>query len=83
MRGSLVLFLFASSAISLITLALFGVMNGQAALRGLALAPATALGVVAGKTLFRPAWEPYYKPFCLCLLIALATLGILRQSIGA
>lgn len=83
MRASLVMFLFASSLISLATLTYFGVMNTEAALRGLALAPASALGVIAGKSLFRPAWEPYYKPFCLCLLIGLATLGILRQGIGA
>ncbi|TCL01317.1 hypothetical protein BXY66_2630 [Shimia isoporae] len=83
MRASLVLFLFASSLISLMTYLIFDVMTAQSALRGLALAPASALGVIAGKTMFRPAWEPYYKPFCLSLLIALATLGILRQSIGA
>jgi hypothetical protein len=83
MRASLVMFLFASSVISLATLTYFGVMNTQSALQGLALAPASALGVMAGKTLFRPNWEPYYKPFCLCLLIALATLGILRQGFGA
>ncbi|MCH2067773.1 sulfite exporter TauE/SafE family protein [Shimia sp.] len=83
MRASLVMFLFASSVISLATLTYFGVMNTESALRGLALAPASALGVIAGKSLFRPAWEPYYKPFCLCLLIGLATLGILRQGIGA
>jgi len=83
MRASLVMFLFASSVISLATLTYFGVMNTESALRGLALAPASALGVIAGKSLFRPAWEPHYKPFCLCLLIGLATLGILRQGIGA
>ncbi len=83
MRASLVMFLFASSVISLATLTYFNVMTSQSALRGLALAPASALGVVVGKTMFRPSWEPYYKPFCLCLLIALATFGILRQGIGA
>jgi len=83
MRASLVMFLFASSVISLATLAYFDVMNTQSALQGLALAPASALGVKAGKTLFCPNREPYYKPFCLCLLIALATLGILRQGFGA
>ncbi|SMP02723.1 sulfite exporter TauE/SafE family protein [Shimia sagamensis] len=83
MRASLVMFLFASSVISLATLTYFGVMNTQSALRGLALAPASAIGVIAGKAFFRPNWEPYYKPFCLCLLIGLATLGILRQGMGA
>ena len=83
MRASLVMFLFASSVISLATLTYFGVMTSQSALRGLALAPASAIGVIVGKTLFRPNWEPYYKPFCLCLLIGLATLGILRQGMGA
>ncbi|MGB1235296.1 MAG: TSUP family transporter [Planktomarina sp.] len=78
MRGSLVLFLFIGSLTTAVSLVLFGVMDQKAVLRGLALAVPTAIGVVFGKLLFVPKWEPYYKPFCLCLLIALAVAGIAR-----
>ncbi len=78
MRGSLVLYLFLSSLISMVTLVLFEVMTWQAMLRGLALAPFSALGVMVGKLAFRPAWEPYYKPFCLVLLLALAFAAMAR-----
>ncbi len=82
MRASLVLYLLASSAIGIVTLIALDVMTAEAALRGLFLAPLTAAGVFFGKILFRPAWEPFYKPFCLCLLIGLASLGIFRQGLG-
>lgn len=82
MRASLVLYLLASSAIGIVMLIALNVMTPEAALRGLFLAPLTAAGVYCGKFLFRPAWEPYYKPFCLCLLIGLASLGIFRQGFG-
>ncbi len=82
MRGSLVLFLFIGSCTTAMSLLLFGVMDNQAIVRGLIFAIPAALGVVAGKLLFRPAWEPYYKPFCLCLLVGLAIWGILRLLFG-
>ncbi len=78
MRGSLVLFLFVSSLTSLITLLWFGVMDWTATARGLILAPAVALGVLLGQRLFTPKLEPFYKPFCLVLLIALAGLSLIR-----
>ncbi|MDA7423243.1 sulfite exporter TauE/SafE family protein [Thalassococcus lentus] len=78
MRASLVMYLFCSAVISILTLTLMGVMTQTAVIRGFALAPASALGVVIGKSLFRPAWEPYYKPFCLILLIVLACVALLR-----
>ena len=78
MRGSLVLFLFVSSLTSLITLLWFGVMDWTATARGLILAPAVALGVLLGQRLFTRKLEPFYKPFCLVLLIALAGLSLIR-----
>lgn len=78
MRGSLVLFLFGSSLISMITLLWFGVMDLTATVRGLILAPAVALGVILGQRLFIPRMEPYYKPFCLSLLLGLAALSLIR-----
>ena len=82
MRGTLVLFLFASGLVSLFIQLGFGTMTTTAALRGLILIPPTLLGVWLGTRLFIPRFEPYYKPFCLCLLIGLATLGLLRLMLA-
>jgi len=80
MRGSLVLYLLASSVITLFMLLGFGLMTGTALARGLALALPVALGVVGGKLLFTPRFEPFYRSFCLSLLIGLATLGLIRTA---
>ncbi len=77
-RGSLVLFLFGTSVTSMLTLLYFGIMDSTATARGLILAPAVALGVLLGQRLFTPKLEPYYKPFCLTLLLALAGLSLIR-----
>lgn len=82
MRATLVLFLVTSSAFGLMWLLIYGVMSTQALLRGLALAPPVALGVIMGKALFNPRLEPYYKPFCLCLLLGLAGVSLLRTLAG-
>ncbi len=81
MRGSLVLYLFIGSLGALVYLLFFGVMTTQTAIAALTLVPFTLLGVWLGTKLFNPRWEPYYKPFCLCLLIGLAALSLLRSLI--
>lgn len=81
MRGTLVLYLFIGSFGSLIYLLWFGVMTLAATYAALLLAPATLLGVWLGSKLFNPRWEPYYKPFCLCLLIGIAALSLIRSLI--
>lgn len=81
MRGTLVLYLFIGSLGSLIYLLFFGVMTSTAMLSALTLTPVTLLSVWLGTKLFNPRWEPYYKPFCLCLLIGLAALSLLRSLI--
>ena len=81
MRGTLVLYLFVGSFGSLVYLIAFGVMSMTAALGALVLAPVTLLGVWLGTKLFNPRWEPYYKPFCLWLLMGLAALSLLRSLI--
>ena len=78
MRGSLVLYLFFSSIVSMVTLLAYGVMDWTATWRGLAFALPTVLGVLLGQRLFTPKYEPYYKPFCLSLLIALASIALAR-----
>ena len=80
MRGTLVLFLFVGSFGALLIQLLYGVMTWQAMVRGFTLVPVTLVGVWLGMTLFNPRWEPYYKPFCLGLLIALAAFGLVRLS---
>ncbi|WP_224826015.1 sulfite exporter TauE/SafE family protein [Cognatishimia sp. MH4019] len=82
MRGSLVLFLFVSAVISLFTLLAFGVMDQQATVRGLAFIVPTMAGVLLGQRLFTPKYEPYYKPFCLSLLIGLACLALIRTLVA-
>ena len=81
MRGSLVLYLFIGSLGALVYLLAFGVMTRQVAFASLTLVPVTLLAVWLGTKLFNPRWEPYYKPFCLCLLIGLAALSLIRSLI--
>lgn len=81
MRASLVVYLFLGSITSLVMLLLFGVMDGTAVARGLLLAGPALAGVWIGQHLFRPSLEGYYRPFCLTLLIALASAGLIRLGI--
>ena len=83
MRASLVLFLFLGSVTTMISLWTFGVMDETAVMRGLVMSFPAGLGVVMGKLLFVPKWEHLYKPFCLTLLIALASTGIIRLILSA
>ena len=78
MRAALVLFLFISSTTTMITYLVTGVMNGQAAARGLSLAVFAAAGVYAGQQTFTERLAPYYRPFCLTLLMSLAGFSLIR-----
>jgi len=82
MRGTLVLYLFVSAAGSLFIQSGFGVMTDVAVARGLGFVPITLVGVWLGTKLFSPRWEPYYRPFCLSLLILLAAAGLARLWLG-
>jgi len=81
MRASLVVFLLFSTVTTLATLLWFGAMDGRTVARGLFLAPAAALGVIGGKLLFTPRFEPWYRPFCLSLLMGLAGLALARTAL--
>lgn len=81
MRASLVLYLFLSSVLSMIILVSFGVMDTSGISRGLIFAIPTMVGVFLGQQLFTERLAPYYRPFCLILLIGLATLGLVRTQI--
>jgi uncharacterized membrane protein YfcA len=78
-RGSLVMFLFIGMFTSLIYLLLYGLMDAQAARRGLVFSPVLLVGVYLGTFMFRPSLAVFYKQFCLILLIALSALGLLRM----
>ncbi len=79
MRASLVMYLFASEIASLAALLAYRLMTYETIVRGVGLAVPTMAGVVCGQMLFKPRLEPFYKPFCLVLLIGLAGMGLLRQ----
>ena len=81
MRATLVVFLFFSGALSLIILLAFGVMDDRASLRGVILSIPTTIGVYLGTKFFIPKLEPFYRPFCLLLLIGLAVVGLVRMGI--
>lgn len=78
MRGSLVLYLFLSAFTAIITQYLFGVMDISGVTRGLVFAVPAAVGVLIGQQIFTPRFEPYYRPFCLTLLLVLAGSGLIR-----
>lgn len=82
MRASLVLFLFLSSATSIVVLMLMGVMDFSGMSRGITFAGPTLLGVFIGQRLFTERLAPYYRPFCLTLLIGLAIVGLIRTQIA-
>lgn len=79
MRASLVLYLFLGSASSMLILLAFGVMDFSGAARGLVFAAPTMIGVVLGQKIFTERFAPYYRPFCLTLLISLASIGLVRS----
>lgn len=79
MRASLVAYLFLSSIASFGQHLWFGTMTQTAFLRGLALLPACLFGVWLGKRLFVPERQHLYRPICLCLLIGLGAMSLIRS----
>lgn len=80
MRASLVLYLFLGAVSSMVILLAFGVMDWSGVSRGLTFALPTMAGVLIGQQLFTERLAPYYRPFCLSLLVALATAGLIRTG---
>jgi len=79
MRGTLVTYLFIGSFSSFVFLLAFGVMEKIAMYRGLSMILPTMVGVWIGTKFFIPKLQPYYRPFCLSLLVGLALITLLRQ----
>lgn len=81
MRATLVLYLAVSMLVSYAWMIVFGMLTEIALWRGLVLTAPVVVGVLLGTLLFTPRWQGYYRPFCLCLLIALAAAGLARQAL--
>lgn len=79
MRASLVMYLFLGVFTTGIWLALTGLLNTLAIWRAIAFSPLVIVGVLMGAYIFRPSFEHLYKLSCLCLLMALASFGLLRM----
>ena len=82
MRGSIVMYLFLGMFTSLFYLIGYEVLTTTALKRALVFAPLVIIGVLIGSKLFRPSLEGLYKRFCLLLLLALASLGLVRVLIA-
>jgi len=80
-RGTLVFYLIISSAVSAFWLVGTETLDILAFKRGLAIAPIVIAGVLIGTWLFRPSLEPFYKRFCLLMLMSLAAFGLVRLLI--
>ena len=80
MRASLVLYLFLTSVISMVVLVAYGIMEASSVARGLIFTIPTMIGVIIGQQFFTERLAPYYRPFCLILLISLASLGLIRTQ---
>lgn len=78
MRATLVLYLGVTLFVSYAWFFFFGVMTEIALIRGLIMAIPASIGVLLGARLFTPKYEHLYRPFCLSLLIGLATVGLVR-----
>lgn len=83
MRASLVMFLFVSMFSSSVWLAVSGMFDTLAFRRGAVFAPFVVLGVLIGTRLFIPSLQPFYRRFCLLLLMSLALTGLVRLALGA
>ena len=80
LRATLILCLVLISVFFLLWLITLGMMDWLAIKRGLAMAIPVATGVFLGQFLFRPGVEKYYKPFCLVLLLSLASASLLHTA---
>ena len=83
MRGTMNIFLLGGGTVGLVTHLVLGTMTPEAVSRGILLILPALAGVFAGRALFTPRWERYYKPACLLLVIGLALTGLARLMFGA
>lgn len=82
-RAALTMFLFIGMFKSLGHMLLYGVMAQTAFVRGVILISITLAGVFLGTCAFKPAWQLYYRRFCLMLLIGICLASLGRLVTGA
>lgn len=80
-RGTLVLYLMVSAPFGGALLYAYGMMSPLALARGALLAVPLLAGVAVGMLLFRPRFEPVYRPLCLGFIILVAGVGVVRSAI--
>ena len=78
MRASLILYLFLSAPVGFVLQVLYGMMTPTALWRAAVFTLFSTAGVFLGRRFFSPALEPFYKRFCLALLVGLALWGLVR-----
>lgn len=78
MRASIILYLIFSAFISGGMLAAFGLIDALSLSRSAVLIGPAIIGTLIGQRFFIDRFAPYYRPFCLTLLIGLALAGIAR-----
>lgn len=81
MRGTMILIILFSGAVTLFWQVAMGIMTGQAMLRVAVLLVPFVLGLWLGRRHFTPENERHYRPVSLGLLVALAGVGLVRQII--
>ncbi len=80
MRATLVLYLAVTILVGWFWLIYFDMLTVQALIRAAFMALPVTLGVLIGAQGFTPKFEHLYRPFCLCLLVGLAGLGLVRMA---
>lgn len=80
MRATLILYLFLSLPVAFALYLLYGLITETVLLRAAVMSVVAGAGVLIGRALFHPALEPFYKRFCLALLMGLAVAGLIRLS---
>lgn len=78
MRASLILYLFLSSPVGFALQIAYGMITPTALWRASLFTVFSTAGVLIGRRFFSPALEPFYKRFCLGLLVGLALWGLVR-----
>lgn len=78
MRATMVLYLALSISTGWIFLHFGGWLTALTLWRAAVLLPVAVLGVLGGARLFRPSLQPFYRRFCLLLLLGLSLLGLAR-----
>ncbi|QIE57197.1 sulfite exporter TauE/SafE family protein [Pikeienuella piscinae] len=79
-RGSLVLYLLISAPFGGALLFAYGMLSELAMTRGVVLTVPALVGVIAGRRLFVPRYEPYYRPLCLGFILITAAGGVIRLA---